>query len=47
MRQRSENRIQHNIKLLAHIFGEESPHKIAMFLQQRILTTVSPVGVCV
>jgi len=48
MRQSAENPVQHFIKTLSNIFRKKPQHKIAILLQQSILTPVTPVcfGVC-
>ena len=36
MCQRSEERVKDFIQVLADVFGQESEHEIAVFLQQRV-----------
>jgi hypothetical protein len=43
MRQSAENPVQHIIKTLSNIFSKKPKHKIAILLQQSILTPVTPV----
>ena len=43
MRQCADNRIQHLIKPFPNIFCKKPKHKIAVLLQQKILSTVAPV----
>ncbi len=45
IRKRSKNRIEHFIEARAQVLSEETKHEIAVFLQSRIFTTVSPVCV--
>jgi hypothetical protein len=34
VRHRSQNRIQHGVKVLADVFGKESQHEVVIFLQE-------------
>ena len=43
--QRSLDRIQHHVEILAHIFGEEAQHEITILLQQLVLAPVATVGI--
>src|SRR6266568_2065604 len=43
--QRSLDRVQHHVEVLAHIFGEEAQHEVAVLLEQLILTAVSTIGI--
>jgi hypothetical protein len=43
--QSSLDRVQHEIEILAHIFGEKAQHEIAVLLEQLVLTAISPVGI--
>ncbi len=41
--ERSYDGVEHHIQLLAHVFGKEAQHQIAVLLQQLVLTPVSAV----
>jgi predicted nucleic acid-binding protein len=42
--QRSLDRVQHHVEIPAHIFGEESQHEIAVFLNLLIATHAYATG---
>ena len=43
--QRAKDGIQHIVESLARILGEESQHKVTVFLKQGVFTPITPVGV--
>ena len=44
MRQCAENRVQHLVKPFPHVLCKKSKYKIAVLLQQSILTPVAPIS---
>ena len=41
--ERSQNGIEHRVQFLAHVFGKEAQHEIAVLLQHLILAPVAPI----
>ena len=41
--ERSQDGVEHQVQFLAHVFGKEAQHQIAILLQHLILAPVAPV----